>query len=214
MRVLCYFYRLLCPRYRLSEKTGCYLIVDTETTGLHPARHGLIELAAAALDSQLVLLDTFQTDVCPPEGVEFDPEALKINGFTMERIKAGFSYQLACEQFLSFMSKNFSAEPIVIGQFYPFDYAFLEQMFSTSGYHDGLAAAFKGNDIIDTKALANSLNARAILKGKPAPFPVTSLSKPGGLKELFGITAYQAHSALGDVLATREVLIKLLEMYA
>ena len=70
----------------------------------------------------------------------------------------------------------------------------------------------KGNDIIDTKALANSINARALLKGRPAPFPVTSLSKPGGLKELFGITAYQAHSALGDVLATREVLIKLLDM--
>lgn len=195
----------------MSEKTGRYLVVDTETTGLHPARHGLIELAAAALDGQLMLLDTFQADVCPPEGVEFDPEALQINGFTMERIRAGVSYRMACEQFVKFMSKNFSAEPLVIGQFYPFDYAFLEQLFSASGYRDGLAAAIKGNAIIDTKALANSINARALLKGRPAPFPVTSLSKPGGLKELFGITAYQAHSALGDVLATREVLIKLLE---
>jgi DNA polymerase III epsilon subunit-like protein len=119
---------------------------------------------------------------------------------------------MACEQFLNFLNKHFSAEPIVIGQFYPFDYAFLEQMFSTCGYGDGLAVAIKGNDIIDTKALANSINVRALLKGNPAPFPVTSLSKPGGLKELFGITAYKAHSALGDVLATREVLLKLLEM--
>jgi DNA polymerase III epsilon subunit-like protein len=196
----------------VSDKTGRYLIVDTETTGLHPTRHGLIELAAAALDGQLTLLDTFQADVCPPEGVEFDPEALQINGFTMERISAGISYRMVCEQFLGFMSKNFSAEPIVIGQFYPFDYAFLEQVFSTCGYCDGLAAAIKGNEIMDTKALANSINMRALLKGRPVPFPVTSLSRPRGLKELFGITAYQAHSALGDVLATREVLIKLLEM--
>ena len=197
----------------MSEKAGHYLVIDTETTGLHPARHGLIEIAAAALDGQLILLDTFQADVCPPEGVACDPEALQINGFTMERIRAGISYRMACEQFLNFLNKHFSAEPIVIGQFYPFDYAFLEQLFSTCGYRDGLAVAIKGNDIIDTKALANSINVRALLKGKPAPFPVTSLSKPGGLKELFGITAYQAHSALGDVLATREVLIKLLEMY-
>ena len=198
----------------MSEKAGHYLVIDTETTGLHPAQHGLIEIAAAALDGQLILLDTFQADVCPPEGVEFDSEALQINGFTIERIRAGISYRMACEQFLNFLNKHFSAEPIVIGQFYPFDYAFLEQMFSTCGYGDGLAAAIKGNDLIDTKALANSINVRALLKGKPAPFPVTSLSKPGGLKELFGITAYQAHSALGDVLATREVLLKLLEMYS
>ena len=196
----------------MSEKAGHYLVIDTETTGLHPARHGLIEIAAAALDGQLILLDTFQADVCPPEGVECDPEALQINGFTMERIRVGISYRMACEQFLNFLNKHFSAEPIVIGQFYPFDYAFLEQLFSTCGYRDGLAVAIKGNDIIDTKALANSINVRALLKGNPAPFPVTSLSKPGGLKELFGITAYQAHSALGDVLATREVLLKLLEM--
>ena len=196
----------------MSEKAGRYLVVDTETTGLHPARHGLIELAAAALDGQLILLDAFQADVCPPEGVEYDPEALQINGFTLERIRAGISYRMVCERFLNFLNKYFSAEPIVIGQFYPFDYAFLEQVFSTSGYRDGLAAAFKGNDIIDTKALANSINAHALLKERPVPFPVTSLSKPGGLKERFGITAYQAHSAMGDVLATREVLIKLLQM--
>ena len=37
----------------MAGKNGVYLIIDTETTGLHPARHGLIELAAAALDEKL-----------------------------------------------------------------------------------------------------------------------------------------------------------------
>ncbi len=196
----------------MPDKAGCYLIIDTETTGLHPARHGLVELAAAALNDQLAVLDTFHCDVCPPEGVEYDAESLQINGFTMERIRAGISYTMACEQFAHFISSNFSVEPIVVGQFYPFDYAFLEQVFSSSGYRDGLAAAIKGNNFIDTKALAQSINARALLRGQQVPFPVTSLSKPGGLKEVFGITGYQSHSALGDVLATREVLKKLLEL--
>ena len=210
--MVCGFFLLFSPGYHVPEKVGCYLVIDTETTGLHPAQHGVIELAAAALDSRLTLLETFQADICPPDGVMYDPEALKINGFIMERIRSGISYRMACEQFLSFLNKHFAAEPIVIGQFYPFDYAFLEQMFSASGYGDGLSAAIKGNDLIDTKALANSINVSALLNGRPAPFPITSLSRPGGLKELFGITGYQAHSALGDVLATREVLIKLLEM--
>lgn len=196
----------------MAGKNGVYLIIDTETTGLHPARHGLIELAAAALDEKLAVLETFQADVCPPEGCEIDPEALQVNGFTRERISRGLSYTAVCARFREFFINHFSAEPVVIGQFYPFDYAFLDQVFSASGHGDGFAALVKGNDFIDTKALANSMNLQAILRGQPRPFASTSLSRPGGLKDRFGITGHQAHTALGDVMATREVLIKLLEM--
>lgn len=196
----------------MTEKNGAYLIIDTETTGLHPARHGLIELAAAALDEKLAVLETFQADVCPPEGYELDPEAMQVNGFTPERIKQGMSYAAVCVRFREFIMKHFSAEPVTIGQFYPFDYAFLDHVFSASGYGDGLSAVVTGNDFIDTKALASSMNLRALLRGQPRPFASTSLSRPGGLKDRFGITGHQAHSALGDVLATREVLIKLLEI--
>ena len=196
----------------MTEKNGSCLIIDTETTGLHPAKHGLIELAAAALDETLAVIETFRADVCPPENCEIDPEALQVNGFTRDRIKQGLSYPAVCERFREFINNHFSAEPIVIGQFYPFDYAFLDQVFSASGYGDGFSAIVKGNDFIDTKALANSMNLRARLRGQPAPFPLTSLSRPGGLKDRFGITGHQAHTALGDVLATREVLLRLLEM--
>jgi DNA polymerase III epsilon subunit-like protein len=196
----------------MAGKNGVYLILDTETTGLHPARHGLIELAAAALDEKLAVLETFQADVCPPESCELDPEAMQVNGFTRERINRGISYAEVCKRFREFIIKHFSAEPVAIGQFYPFDYAFLDHVFSAAGYGDGLSAVIKGNDFIDTKALAGSMNLRALLRGQPRSFASTSLSRPGGLKERFGITGHQAHTALGDVLATREVLIKLLEL--
>jgi DNA polymerase III epsilon subunit-like protein len=196
----------------MAEKNGAYLIIDTETTGLHPAKHGLIELAAAALDEKLAVIETFQADVCPPENCEIDPEALQVNGFTRERIRQGLSYPKVCERFKEFIDRNFSAEPVAVGQFYPFDYAFLDHVFSASGYGDGFSAVVKGNDFIDTKALANSMNLRAQLRGQARPFASTSLSRPGGLKDRFGITGHQAHAALGDVLATREVLIKLLEL--
>jgi len=196
----------------MAEKSGAYLIIDTETTGLRPARHGLIELAAAALDEKLAVLETFQADVRPPEGCEIDSEAMQVNGITRERINQGISYAAVCEQFGDFIMKHFSAEPVIIGQFYPFDFAFLDQVFCASGYADGFMAVVKGNDFIDTKALANSINLRALLRGQPRPFASTSLSRPGGLKDRFGITGHQAHTALGDVLATREVLIKLMEI--
>jgi DNA polymerase III epsilon subunit-like protein len=196
----------------MADAAGKYLLIDTETTGLHPARHGLIELAAAALDAQLTIIETFQADVCPPEGFAVDEEALQINGFTLERISKGITYKELCETFLAFIKKHFASDPVVIGQFYPFDYAFLDKMLSESGYSEGIAKTIPGNDFIDSKALAMSMNLAAHLRGKPVPFPSTSLSRPGGLREKLGIVGYQAHTALGDVLATREVLIKLLDM--
>jgi DNA polymerase III epsilon subunit-like protein len=70
-----------------------------------------------------------------------------------------------------------------------------------------------GNNLIDTKALTNALNLKHVFLNKPIPFPVASLSKPGGVKEVLGITGHQAHDAMGDVMATREVLLKLLERF-
>jgi len=45
-------------------------------------------------------------------------------------------------------------------------------------------------------------------KGLEIPFKLTSLSKLGGLKDKLGIdqNKFQAHDAMGDVLATLEVL--------
>ena len=117
--------------------------------------------------------------MCPPAGCEIDPEALQVNGFTRERISRGLSYTAVCERFQEFIIKHFSAEPVVIGQFYPFDYAFLDQVFSASGYGDGFAAVVKGNDFIDTKALANSLNLRALLAGSPSRFLRPAFPGPG-----------------------------------
>ncbi len=195
-------------------RKGKYLIVDTETTGFHPFRNGLIQLAAVSTDKELNILNTFKQDVCPPDGVEIVQESLDITGFTMERIRSGVSYEKVCEQFAIFIKENFESKPIAIGQFYPFDYAFLDYVFTVSGFNKNLDAQdVLGNDFIDTKSLVNTLNLKAELNNQPLIFKSTSLSKPGGLKEVLNISKnHQAHDALGDVMATREVLIKLLEL--
>jgi DNA polymerase III epsilon subunit-like protein len=50
----------------------------------------------------------------------------------------------------------------------------------------------------------------ARLAGTPVPYTSTSLSKPGGLAEVLGISGYTAHSASGDIYATREVLLRMI----
>lgn len=195
----------------MSDKIGKYIIIDTETTGLHPNKHGLIQLAAIALEKDLEVVSSFNVDVRPPDTVAIAPESLEINHFTAERISNGISYADTASMFLEFLEANFDEKPMAVGQFYPFDFAVLENVFTSVGYEDKIMQTWLGNDFIDTKGLANALNLKAKIHGRPLPFPSTSLSKPEGLRKILNLSPYlTVHDALGDVLATREALVKLL----
>jgi len=195
-----------------SMALGRYLVIDTETTGLNPTKHGLIELAAVAMDENFEIVGQFCMDVCPPESCPIDPSALKVNGFTPDRISNGATYLECAELFLDFTRKNFNKKPMLIGQFLPFDYAVLDNLFTSTGLEFEAAKVLLTNQFIDTKSLALALNLRATMLGKNKPFPSTSLSHGGGLKDTFGVEGFQAHSAMGDVLATREVFISMMQL--
>jgi DNA polymerase III epsilon subunit-like protein len=189
-----------------------YLILDAEMTGLNPHKNGLIQFATAALDKNLKILETFVTDICPPEGFEINEEALQINGFSLERIQKGISYEIFCHSLFDFIKRNFGQnKPVAIAQFYPADYGFLQMTFSKVGLEKEFNEVFD-NDFVDTKSLVNTLNLISEIKNHPIPFEITSLSKPGGLKEKLDLKSFPAHDALGDILATREVLLKLIEI--
>lgn len=198
--------------YNTNEIKARYLLIDTEASGFHPSRNGLLEVAALALDDNLTVQAVFQSYIQPPEGVEYNPQAMELTGITAEMIKTGMTYEVFCEEFITFIKNHFADKPIMIAQFYPFDSAYLNHVFEYCGYNKYLMDIF-GNDFVDTKSIANVANMRARLAGKSVPFPITSLSKSGGLKDIYGITdgEHPAHSALGDVYATREVLLALLQ---
>jgi len=56
----------------MTNKHAKYLLIDTEATGFHPHRHGLLEVAALAVDEDLSIVSTFHTDIRPPDGVQVD----------------------------------------------------------------------------------------------------------------------------------------------
>ncbi len=194
-----------------------YLILDTETTGFFPQKNGLIQLAAVITDKYLNIVDTFNFDVKPPSKSEITKESLEVTGFTIDRIHNGLSYKDVSQKFFDFLSKYFSTEnkPVVVGQFYPFDYAFLQEVFVASGFEKKLCQDLLQNDFIDTKVLVNFANLIANKNNIKIPFESTSLSKPGGLKDKLKIdkNKFTAHDALGDVLATLEVLKILTEKF-
>lgn len=195
-----------------QTKRGTYLLIDLEMTGLNPFQHGVIEVGMIVMDEHFNMLDQFLMDLCPPATILIDREALVYNWFTLDRIAAGRSYEEFCDMFSWFYATYFSPEqkPILIGQYVAADITFLISIFEQTR-RSSLADLF-GNDIIDTKSIANQANAIARHKWTSLPFKSTSLSKEGWLAQTLKISSYEAHTARGDMLATREVLMKFLNI--
>lgn len=190
---------------------GTYLVIDLEMTGLNPFQHGVIEVWAFVLNEAFEIIGEFFMDLCPPDNIIIDPDSLAYNGFTLDRIAGGKSYEEFCDFWEAFMGTYFPDEkkPILIGQFIAADIAFLGSVF----HHARKNKLYEklGNDIIDTKSIANQANAIARHNAHPLPFKSTSLSKSGGITDTLHITDYEAHTARGDIMATREALMKFLK---
>jgi DNA polymerase III epsilon subunit-like protein len=190
---------------------GTYLIIDLEMTGLNPFQHGVIEVGAMVMNDTFEIIGEFFMDLIPPDNIIIDPKALEYNGFTLDRIALGKSYEEFAEYWDGFMETYFpnGKKPIIVEQFVTADIAFLGSVFSNArrpNLYEKL-----GNDIIDTKSIANQANAIARYNKIPLPFKSTSLSKPGWLSDILHITDYKAHTARGDIMATREALLKFLK---
>jgi DNA polymerase III epsilon subunit-like protein len=194
-----------------SEKSAVYLVLDTEFTGQHPERHGLIEAAFLALDKDYNEVAHYVTDICPPNGYQIDEAAMKVNKFEVSRIAQGISYKEFAKAMTAFVQEHFAKKPILVAHFVPMDFAYLNYVFESVGKGDEFWYQTIGYDIIDTKVLANLANAKARKEGKDLPFPSTSLSSPKGVRKVLGIEGHASHTALGDARATKEVFVKLLE---
>lgn len=187
------------------------MIIDLEMTWLNPFQHGVIEVGAVVMNDTFEIVGEFFMDLCPPDNIIIDPKALEYNGFTLDRIAQWKSYEEFCDYWDAFYETYFGVEskPIIIWQYVTADIAFLASIFSNAR-RDKLYEKL-WNDIIDTKSIANQANAIARFNKIALPFKSTSLSKPGWLADMLKITDYQAHTAKGDIMATREALLKFLK---
>ncbi len=153
--------------------------MDLEMTGLNPFQHGVIEIGMMVLDAQFEIIGELLMDIYPPEDVVIDKAALEYNGFTIDRIASGRSYEEFCDVYTGFYATYFSPEnkPIMVGQYITADIVFLSSVFDKSRRSSLMQTL--GNDIIDTKSIANQANAIARYNNIALPFKSTSLSKPG-----------------------------------
>lgn len=161
------------------------IVLDLETTGLSPQRHKITEIAAVKIRGNQII-DEFQTLVNP--GVPIPRFITKLTGITNEMVEN----QPVIEDILPAL-KEFLGETLIVGHNISFDYRFLQENFWR---HNNFLLT---NDTLCTMKLARRMH---------SDLPSKRL---GSICEHYGLTNETAHRAMSDVIATHEVLNKMLE---
>ena len=176
--------------------------IDTETTGLDPTRHEVIEIGCVIAVSQPMLLGTPTLTIAReleikivPEHIETaDPGALRVNGYNTRDWSDAIPLQVAMETLVAAVQGA-----IVVGQNVAFDWSFL------------VNAAGKTKVPLDRAVFYAKLDLGSIARGKFAGQAVVPAKYTlRGLCEHFGIKNEQAHTALSDAKATFEIYKRLL----
>ena len=169
----------------MTIEQATFVIVDTETTGSRAGDDRLIEVGAAKLVGGVVV-DTFQQLVDP--GRHVPHRITRLTGISTAMV---YGQPMAAEVMPRFV--EFLGDGILVAHNLPFDARFLDVALAEAGLPP------LQNPSLDTLRLARRLLSSLPSKG---------LSK---LTQHFGIEVKGRHRALGDAVATAELLTILLE---
>ena len=162
-----------------------FVIVDTETTGSRAGEDRLIEIGAARLVGGEVV-ETFQQLIDP--GRHVPRRITRLTGISTGMVYGQPSASEVMPRFVEFLG-----DAVLVAHNLPFDARFLDVALAEAGLPP------LQNPSLDTLRLARRLLSSLPSKG---------LSK---LTQHFGITVNGRHRALGDAVATAELLVILME---
>ena len=122
----------------------CKIFIDTETTGLRPEYHEIIEIYIIKEDAQGKILGEFHYRIRPEFIERASNAALKINGYTSKKWEKSIHFTVVAEEI-----KDIVNGCIWIGHNPRFDYDFLQEALFRAGI-PGIRCS-----LIDTKVLAH-----------------------------------------------------------
>ena len=180
------------------------LWIDTETTGIEPGKHGIIQLAAL-MDIAGEVVDEFELKFQPHPGAEINLEALAVTGTRPEELATRGTSADAYFEFVRWIGKHIDKYDRM-DKAYPaafnahFDYQFLDAWFRLHGNGYG-TGSYHNWRYQDPLALLRLLDYTGRLS-----LPDYKL---GTACAHYGIEL-QAHDALSDVRAARALHVVLL----
>jgi DNA polymerase III epsilon subunit-like protein len=186
-----------------------FCAVDTETTGLDPEKHSIIEICILPLNGDYSInksIVPFTTQMKPIDGKVIDPEALQVNKIDLAWVMLNCvdAYKVAdlLMEWYERLQLGMNKRIVPIAQNWPFDRAFLISWLGHLTYELIFDRHYR-----DTMSLACSINDRADMINAKIPFPKLNLKF---LAAQFGIENPDPHRALGDAITTAQVYRQLL----
>lgn len=178
------------------------VVLDTETGGLDPAQHSILSIGMVDWTGK------HQTEIFVNEGeIGSDPRSMEVNGIDLDWIrKYGVSPKTAVRKVEKFLNGLGMGRPLMIcGHNVAFDMAYMRRLYTLAGKDTPRDFSHRS---IDTHTLLWALAAQGRL-------PRTARSSDGAFGH-FDIAPPddKRHTALGDAIATRDLLIQLLDLLA
>jgi len=181
------------------------LFLDTETTGTDPKVHGVIQISGIIeIDGKEKERFDFRCATFPQDVIH--PDALKVNGVTMEQIRAYPAPETAYLQLIKILDKHIDRYDktdkfSLVGQNVKFDYDMMSEWFKKNG--NNFWYAYVDYHLIDLVAATAIFTAAGLIK-----LPNMKLAT---VAEYFGIK-FEAHNSMADIEATRSIFYKYVDI--
>lgn len=181
------------------------LYFDTETTGLDAKENDIVSIAGI-IEINGEVKEEFYLEMQPFNYDNISEEALKINGYTLEQIKTFMTPQEAYKKITTIFGKyinkfNRADKFISMGHNVRFDLDFLGQFFKKN--NDKYFGSWVNYHCIDTVQILQLIKFKTDIELENCKL-VTATKK-------FGIELTDAHNAMADIKATRELFYKLIK---
>jgi DNA polymerase-3 subunit epsilon len=173
---------------RLESLTGT--VLDVETTGLDPEADRIVSIACVRIRGGAVRRGE-TLDVVVNPGRPIPPATARIHGITDEMAAGAPTVDAVLPEIL-----RFAENTVLVGHHVWFDLAFLGR--ATDGL--GLPRLSSTHAVLDTRMLSEVVHGSLVRHDLDAVCQRLGVASPG------------RHSALGDALATAEVLIRLVAL--
>jgi len=182
------------------------LYFDCETTGLSPVNNDIIQLAGL-IEFKGVVVDEFNFKIQPFSYENISEKALEVSGTTIEVLKTYLeprkAYQQIINKFSEYINKFDKEDKFTpVGFNIGFDLEFLNQFFIKNG--DKYFGSWCNWRKVDPLAVLYYLDYAKKLNLDLPNFKLETVCQKLGIE-------IQAHDAMSDIKATRELSLKLID---